>query len=57
MTKLLQFNKESHVIRQEELNAEQQTTRSTVALQKKKQCFSRSQTIEEEKIIKKIKKS
>lgn len=57
VTKLLQFNKESHDIRQEELNAEQQTTRPTAVLQKKKQCFSRPQTKEEEKIIKKIIKS
>lgn len=57
MTKLLQFNKESHTIRQEELNAEQQTTRPTAVLQKKKQFFSSSQTKEEEKIIKKIVKS
>lgn len=57
VTKLLQFNKESHIIRQEELNAEQQTTRLRAVLQKKKQRFSRSQTKEEEKIIKKTVKS
>lgn len=56
MTKLLQFNKASHGIRQRELNAEQQTTRPTAVLQKKKQCFNRSQSKEEEKVIRKIKK-
>lgn len=57
VTKLLQFNKGSHSIRQEEFNAEQQTTRPTAALQEKEQCFSTSQTKEEEKIIMKIVKS